>query len=106
MGGGGPTPNWEGIDKVVRGYFPQDYQLAIAILSFYGSLIGLSRIRASFAKQPEAVEEAPKPTTVVVSSSGIPSIESPDFEKYIESAAFLALLSDGDALAKTLEGSA
>ena len=24
--GGGPAPEWEGIDKVVRGYFPQDHQ--------------------------------------------------------------------------------
>jgi hypothetical protein len=22
----GPPPEWEGIDKVVRGYFPKDYQ--------------------------------------------------------------------------------
>ena len=22
----GPPPKWEGIDKVVRGYFPEDYQ--------------------------------------------------------------------------------
>jgi len=25
-GGGGPKPEWEGIDKIVRGYFPEDYQ--------------------------------------------------------------------------------
>lgn len=22
----GPPPEWEGVDKVVRGYFPHDYQ--------------------------------------------------------------------------------
>jgi hypothetical protein len=22
----GPPPEWEGVDKVVRGYFPEDYQ--------------------------------------------------------------------------------
>jgi hypothetical protein len=26
MGGGGPAPEWEGIDKVVRGVFPHDHQ--------------------------------------------------------------------------------
>ena len=26
MGGHAPAPEWEGIDKVVRGYFPQDHQ--------------------------------------------------------------------------------
>ena len=25
MGSGGPAPEWEGIDKVVRGYFPGDH---------------------------------------------------------------------------------
>jgi len=27
-GSHGPPPEWEGIDKVVRGYFPEDYQRA------------------------------------------------------------------------------
>lgn len=26
MGGHAPAPEWTGIDKVVRGYFPEDYQ--------------------------------------------------------------------------------
>jgi hypothetical protein len=26
MGGHAPAPEWEGIDKVVRGYFPHDHQ--------------------------------------------------------------------------------
>lgn len=25
-GGGGPAPEWEGVDKVVRGVFPGDHQ--------------------------------------------------------------------------------
>lgn len=28
-GSSGPPPEWEGIDKVVRNYFPQDYQRAL-----------------------------------------------------------------------------
>ena len=28
-GGHGPAPEWEGIDKVVRGVFPHDYQCAL-----------------------------------------------------------------------------
>ena len=30
--GGGPPPEWEGIDKVVRGVFPQDYQREFLVL--------------------------------------------------------------------------
>ena len=30
--GGGPPPEWEGIDKVVRGVFPQDYQRKFLVL--------------------------------------------------------------------------
>jgi hypothetical protein len=26
MGTHAPAPEWDGIDKVVRGYFPKDYQ--------------------------------------------------------------------------------
>ena len=28
-GSHGPPPEWEGVDKVVRGYFPEDYQVRI-----------------------------------------------------------------------------
>jgi hypothetical protein len=28
----GPPPDWQGIDKVVRGYFPEDYQRKYAVV--------------------------------------------------------------------------
>ena len=31
-GSHGPPPEWEGIDKVVRGYFPKDYQRKLLLL--------------------------------------------------------------------------
>ena len=32
MGGGGPAPEWEGIDKVVRGVFPGDHHRTFSII--------------------------------------------------------------------------
>ena len=38
MGGGhAPAPEWEGIDKVVRGYFPQDHQRTLPLVVSIGS---------------------------------------------------------------------
>jgi len=34
MGGHAPAPEWTGIDKVVRGYFPQDYQCTYRRISY------------------------------------------------------------------------
>ena len=43
MGGGhAPAPEWEGIDKVVRGVFPQDYQRKLSVL--WGR-VGLALLR-------------------------------------------------------------
>lgn len=41
MGGSAPAPEWTGIDKVVRGYFPEDYQREFGFPPIVGSgLIG------------------------------------------------------------------
>jgi hypothetical protein len=34
-GSHGPPPEWTGIDKVVRGYFPEDYQCTLVIFSVF-----------------------------------------------------------------------
>lgn len=28
----GPPPEWTGVDKVVRGYFPEDYQRTLSVI--------------------------------------------------------------------------
>jgi len=33
-GSHGPPPDWQGVDKVVRSYFPEDYQRTLKIDSF------------------------------------------------------------------------
>ena len=59
-------------------------------------MILLARLRSAFkGKAPEvAVVAAPTTTT-----TGIPSIESPEFETYLQSEAFVQLLESEDQLA-------
>merc|ERR1719330_1533853 len=77
-------PQWEGIDKVVRGVFPEDYQLARAIIGGYGVVIAL------FALKPSGAKEAPPaPPAASTSSEGIPSVEDPAFGDFIENEANL-----------------
>ena len=39
MGGAAAAPEWTGIDKVVRGYFPQDDQRKLFVCVWLGGLI-------------------------------------------------------------------
>merc|ERR1719330_2236453 len=77
-------PQWEGIDKVVRGVFPEDYQLARAIIGGYGAIIALAMLKPSGAKK-----EAPPALVASTSSVGIPSVEDPAFGDFIENEANL-----------------
>ena len=69
--------------------------MAGAILSFYGVGISLARIRSKLkGSPPEAPVPVAEPTVAATSSDTIPSVESPDFEKFIN---------DDDALGKFVE---
>uniref|UniRef100_A0A7S2EPJ3 Uncharacterized protein n=1 Tax=Trieres chinensis TaxID=1514140 RepID=A0A7S2EPJ3_TRICV len=104
MGSGGPKPEWTGIDKVVRGYFPEDYQLAGAILGGYGALIAGFSLKSKFSSAPEAAA-APAAPVKVASAGGdaVPSVDSPEFESYIEGGGFDKMLESEDALNKWVE---
>lgn len=82
--GGHAQPQWEGIDKVVRGVFPEDYQLARAIIGGYGVIIAFFLLKPS---SPKAVE-APAPVAKAA-TTGIPSVEDPSFGDFIENEANL-----------------
>mmetsp|Transcript_22023 Transcript_22023/g.26164 ORF Transcript_22023/g.26164 Transcript_22023/m.26164 type:complete len:94 (-) Transcript_22023:405-686(-) len=79
-------PQWEGIDKVVRGVFPKDYQLARAIIGGYGVIIAFFVLKPSGAK---AVEEAPAAPVAKPATTGIPSVEDTAFGDFIENEANL-----------------
>jgi hypothetical protein len=73
--------------------------VAGAILTGYGSLIALAVIRSSMKKAPEVVEAAPAPAAAPSTSTGVPSVESPDFDAFVESDAFVKLMENEEELA-------
>jgi hypothetical protein len=64
----------------------------------------VSKVAASVfsSKKPAvAVIEVAKPTAVT--NDGVPAIDTPAFESFVETKAFEALLADGEQLAKLIE---
>ena len=129
----GPPPEWTGIDKVVRGYFPEDYQctlcvnsrfpgdvlladpierlspmllasitVAIAILGGYVVLATFGKLMSGGKKKEEAPVAVAAPSSTL-SSSAIPSIDSDDFAKFLETDAFLKLLENEKDLSAAIE---
>jgi hypothetical protein len=76
--------------------------VAIAILCFYGSFPILFKIKSALSSKP-AVEEAKPAATTEVVTTGVPSIESAAFEKFVETAEFEKLLENEDQLTKLVE---
>eukprot|EP00559_Dactyliosolen_fragilissimus_P003963 CAMPEP_0184855124 /NCGR_PEP_ID=MMETSP0580-20130426/443_1 /TAXON_ID=1118495 /ORGANISM="Dactyliosolen fragilissimus" /LENGTH=118 /DNA_ID=CAMNT_0027349553 /DNA_START=50 /DNA_END=406 /DNA_ORIENTATION=+ len=76
------APEWTGIDKVVRGVFPEDYQLAGAIIGGYVGLITIFSLKSKMSPAPEPVVAAATP--VSPSAGDIPSVDSEAFSTYIE----------------------
>lgn len=73
--------------------------VAGAILSGYGALIAIAVIRSKL-KGPAPVEEVPAASTAPVAAitGGVPSVESPEFEKYVESDAFTNMIESEEQL--------
>lgn len=76
--------------------------VAIAILSFYGGIAVLFKIKSALTRKPAVVEVA-KPAVTEEATTGFPSIESVAFEKFLETSAFEKLLENEDQLAKLAE---
>mmetsp|Transcript_23629 Transcript_23629/g.39092 ORF Transcript_23629/g.39092 Transcript_23629/m.39092 type:complete len:127 (-) Transcript_23629:184-564(-) len=100
---GGPKPVWTGIDKTVRGYFPEDWQLAAAILGGYSSLVVVAQISSAMKGKPPVVVEAPKVVVAATTSTGIPDVNSPAFAEYMDSEAFVTLLDSDEQLTALCE---
>merc|ERR1711862_1029381 len=94
--GGGPKPTWTGIDAQVRAVFPEDWQLAGAILGGYTTLYILSTLWPSSKKKEEPAKVVAMVTAAV--TTGIPDVNSPEFEKYVETDAFLNMLNNDEEL--------
>jgi len=80
MGGSAPPPT-DGIDGVVRSYFPGDHHLALAIIGGYFGLYMVSKLIGAMSGK-----KAPAPAAPAAAPSGgsIPSPEDPAFWKWIE----------------------
>merc|ERR1712080_767160 len=80
-----PTPEWTGIDKIVRGVFPEDYQLCGAIIGGYSTMIAFFALKSKLNKK---IEER-NVHSVESTDNDHPSIDSPEFVTFIENEANL-----------------
>jgi hypothetical protein len=74
--------------------------VAAAILGGYSSLIGIAVLRSKMKSTPAPVVEAVKisETPTTTDASGIPSVDSPEFDAYVDSKAFMMLLENDSQL--------
>ena len=77
---------YEGLEATVRGVFPHNHQIVLAILGGYAGLFILSKVFGSSAPEEEEEEKA---TPAVAASSGgaassIPSVFSDKFEEWVK----------------------
>ena len=131
-GHSGPPPEWEGIDKVVRDVIPHDHQrtlkntiiveristaccghshltlwfawkysVSAAILGGYFTLYLLYKLSTLGGKKKEEEPAAPEPVAAA-STEGVPDIESPEFEKFLDSEALVKLLDSEEQLKSVL----
>lgn len=78
--------------------------MAIAILGGYTGLVVLYKIKSAVSGGSKKEAPAPPAKTPSAPATGsIPGIESPEFEKFIETEAFLKLLEDEDKLKGAIE---
>jgi hypothetical protein len=83
--------------------------VAIAILSGYGGLVVLYKIKSAMSSKkavPAAAAAAAAAAPVATGAeadAGVPAVDSPAFEKYVESDAFYKLLEDEVQLGKLVE---
>eukprot|EP00546_Thalassionema_frauenfeldii_P012174 CAMPEP_0178919702 /NCGR_PEP_ID=MMETSP0786-20121207/14590_1 /TAXON_ID=186022 /ORGANISM="Thalassionema frauenfeldii, Strain CCMP 1798" /LENGTH=126 /DNA_ID=CAMNT_0020593675 /DNA_START=290 /DNA_END=670 /DNA_ORIENTATION=+ len=96
--GGGPKPEWQGFDKKVRAVFPEDWQLAGAILSGYISLYFVSKLAFGGKKKEEPVKAVAASSDVAATTGGVPGVNTPEFEKYVESGAFEKMMNNEEQL--------
>jgi len=91
--GGGAAPEWEGIDKVVRGYFPGDHQLAMAITGGYFGLFALFKVKSAISKKAPTEEIAATPAAAPSSDgNAMPSLDSLEFGEWLGSDSFNKML--------------
>ncbi|KAL7559999.1 hypothetical protein ACA910_013494 [Epithemia clementina (nom. ined.)] len=99
-GSKGPAPKWEGLDKVVRTYLPEDHQVCMGVFGLYFGLYVVYKI-STIGKKKKVEEPAPAAAPATL-TGGIPDIDSPEFEKFLDSEAFVKLLDNEEQLKSLL----
>lgn len=75
------------------------YVVAAAILGGYSSLIGLAVLRSKMKSKPEpVVVETVTVSETPATDSGIPPVDSPEFDNYLDSKGFFMLLANDSQL--------
>jgi hypothetical protein len=72
------------------------FSVAGAILASYGALIAVAVLRPKKAPEPVV---APAPVAAPSTSTGVPSVDSPEFDAFVESDAFIQLMENEEELA-------
>ena len=69
----------------------------------YAGLVTLFKIKGAMSGK-KAEEPAPAaPASSAVATTGIPSVDSPEFDKYLETDAFYKMLESEEQLSKVVE---
>jgi len=74
----------------------------MAILGGYFGLVVLYKIKSAMSGG-KVEEEKPVAKTVAAPTTGVPALDSPAFEKFVETDAFTKLLEDEAQLTKLVE---
>jgi hypothetical protein len=75
----------------------------MAILGGYAGLFALIKIKGAISGKPEEPAPVAVSSTPVVASTGIPAVDTPEFDRYLETDAFYNMLDNDEQLAKVVE---
>ena len=81
-----------------------DDAVALAIMGGYFGLFCLFKIKGAMSgKKVEEAAPAPAASASVDASTGIPAVDTPEFDKYLETDAFYKMLENEEQLGKVVE---
>jgi hypothetical protein len=76
----------------------------MAILGGYAGLFVLVKIKGAMSGGKKVEEAAPvASSSPMLASTGIPPVDTPEFDKYLETDAFYKMLDNDEQLAKVVE---
>ena len=86
MGGGGhkKVDHGGGLEGYVRGIFPENYQMALAVMGLYAGLYVFSKLVGALTGSSKKAVEAPTHNApAITTGDAIPSPDAPDFSDWL-----------------------